>query len=200
MNRLLHTLRHPALSGRRLAAFLGVAVLIVVLDQATKAAIRGWLHLGETWPEGWTLIRIAHVQNSGAAFGFFQGGAPILAAASLVAIAAITVFLMTMPGHTRWYPLALSGILGGAVGNLIDRVRLGYVTDFVDPWNYPAFNVADSAIVLGIILIAFLTLFGHEDPSQPPLDEEHDEAADRTVESAVDPATEESHTPSEVRT
>ncbi|MEX2375669.1 MAG: signal peptidase II [Dehalococcoidia bacterium] len=164
MNIFRQALANPGTTGRRLGAFLGFALLIFVLDQATKAMVRNWLPLGETWPEGWTVIRIAHVQNTGAAFGIFQGGTSYLAIASVFAILAIVVFLVTLPSHTRWYPLALSGILGGAVGNLVDRVRLGYVTDFIDPMRYPSFNVADSAIVLSVGLVAFLTLFGHEDP------------------------------------
>lgn len=160
--------RRPLLSGRRLGAFLGAALLVAVADQATKALVRATLLPGEAWPEGWELIRIAHIQNSGAAFGVMQGAASYLAIASVLAMGAIVVFLVTLPSHTRWYPLALSAILGGAVGNFVDRVRLGYVTDFIDPIHYPAFNVADSAIVLGVALVAFLTLFGHEDPSPEP--------------------------------
>jgi signal peptidase II len=182
MTRLLSRFTdRPLLSGRRLGAFLGAALLVVVADQATKAIVRTTLLPGETWPEGWELIRIAHVQNSGAAFGVLQGGASYLAAVSVIAMAAIVVFLVTLPSHTRWYPLALSGILGGAVGNFIDRVRFGHVTDFIDPTHYPAFNVADSAIVLGVALVAFLTLFGHEDPSHvPDADDEVGTATERT--------------------
>ncbi|MDA1010566.1 MAG: signal peptidase II [Chloroflexi bacterium] len=158
----------PAMSGSRLATFLGLAVVVILLDQATKAGIRAWLPPGETWPDGWTVIRFSHVHNSGAAFGILQGQTSYLAVASVFAILAIVLFLATLPSHTRWYPLALSGILGGAIGNFIDRVRLGYVTDFIDPMRYPAFNLADSAIVLGVVLVGFLTLFGHEDPTGAP--------------------------------
>ncbi len=161
-------LANPGMTGRRLGAFLGFALLILGLDQVTKAIVRGWLHPGETWPEGWTVIRLSHVHNTGAAFGIFQGATPYLAIASVIAILALVVFLVTLPSHTRWYPLALSGILGGAMGNLVDRVRLGYVTDFIDPMRYPSFNVADSAIVLSVILIAVLTLFGNEDHASEP--------------------------------
>jgi len=166
------------MTGRRLALFLGLAFIVFVLDQATKAAVRASMVPGETWPEGWTLIRVAFVKNSGAAFGIFQGQTTYLAFASFFAILAIVVFLATLPSHTRWYPLALSGILGGAVGNLVDRIRLGYVTDFIDPTHYPAFNVADSAIVLGVGLVAFLTLFGHEDPSHSAARDADSEAQD----------------------
>ena len=172
MNNFRQALANPGTTGRRLGAFLSFAMLILLLDQVTKAAVRGWLHPGETWPEGWTVIRISHVHNTGAAFGIFQGATPFLAVASVVAILALVVFLVTLPSHTRWYPLVLSGILGGAMGNLVDRVRLGYVTDFIDPMRYPSFNVADSAIVLSVILLAVLTFFGHEDPAPEPQESE----------------------------
>lgn len=155
--------RPDRLDGRRLAAFFGVALVVVVLDQLTKAGIRGWLQRGETWPEGWELIRLAHVHNTGAAFGILQGASTLLIVVTLVAIAAITFFLLTLPSHTRWYRVALSGILGGAIGNLIDRVRLGHVTDFIDPTHYPAFNVADSAIFLGVVGIAIISFFAPGD-------------------------------------
>lgn len=167
MKALRNALAHPGIAGRRLGILLGFALAIFVIDQATKAVIGATLRPGETWPEGWRLIRFAHIHNSGAAFGIFQGATPYLAVASVVAIVAMLAFLVTLPAHARWYPLALSAILGGAAGNFVDRVRLGYVTDFIDPINYPAFNIADSAIVLGVILIAVLTIFGYEDPAAP---------------------------------
>jgi signal peptidase II len=141
----------------RLAAFALIAALIIAADQATKEVVRRTLAVGETWPEGWELIRIAHVQNSGAAFGIFQGGGVFLVASSIIAIVAIAVFLFWAPG-SRLYTAALSLILGGAIGNLIDRVARGVVTDFIDPTHYPAFNIADSAIVVGVSTLILLTL------------------------------------------
>ncbi|MEX1022514.1 MAG: signal peptidase II [Dehalococcoidia bacterium] len=144
----------------RLVRFLLVAGLVVLLDQVTKAAVRGSLSPGDAWPEGWEVIRIVHIRNTGAAFGILQGAGDFLIIAPLIAIAAIAFFLLTMPAQSRWYSIALSAILGGAVGNLIDRIRLGSVTDFIDPIYYPwSFNLADSAIVLGIIAIVVLSLF-----------------------------------------
>ena len=144
---------------RRIAALLGFSVVVIVADQVTKAAIRASLHPGETWPEGWELIRLSHVHNTGAAFGILQGAGTFLVVAPFLAIAAITVFLLTLPTHSRWYSIALAAILGGAVGNLIDRIRLGHVTDFIDPTHYPSFNLADSAIVLGVLTIVVLSFF-----------------------------------------
>lgn len=147
----------------RLGLFLAIAGVVLVLDQATKALIRGWLRPGETWPEGWELINLTHVRNTGAAFGILQDAGGFLVIAALAGIGAMTFFLLTLPAHSRWYPAALSLILGGAIGNLVDRVRLGHVTDFVNPTHYPAFNVADSAIVIGVISIAALSFFESRD-------------------------------------
>lgn len=142
---------------RRLRGFLSVAVLVVVVDQATKALVRDHLPFDRPWPAGWTLIRLARVENTGAAFGILQGAGGFLVVASLVAVSAITFFLLTLPAQSRLYTIALSLILGGAVGNLIDRVRVGSVTDFIDPTHYPAFNLADSAIVIGVCTLLVLS-------------------------------------------
>ena len=106
------------------------------------------------------------MQNTGAAFGILQGAGTFLVVATFIAIVAITVFLLTLPSHGRLYHLALSMILGGAIGNLIDRIRLGAVTDFIDPTHYPAFNLADSSIVCGVALLGFLAF--REGNDTPP--------------------------------
>lgn len=160
----------------RLGRFLLVATIVVVLDQVTKAVVRASLHPGETWPEGWDLIHFSHIRNSGAAFGILQGASEFLVVAALVGVGAITFVLLTLPAHSRWYPLALSAVLGGAVGNLIDRVRLGHVTDFIDPTHYPAFNIADSAIVLGVIAVAVLS-FLEDNEGSADIEASRDDAA-----------------------
>ncbi|MEX2446770.1 MAG: signal peptidase II [Dehalococcoidia bacterium] len=164
---------------RRLRLPLAVAILAVLLDQATKALVRLYLPFGESWPEGWTLIRLARVENTGAAFGILQGAGGWLIVVTLVAIGAITFFLMTMPHRGRLFPLALSLILGGAVGNLIDRVRFGSVTDFIDPTHYPAFNLADSAIVVGVVTMFVVSWFepdeDEEEHAAHPGQDEHAE-------------------------
>lgn len=171
---------------RRLAGLFGLSLLVILADQVTKAVVRANLHPGETWPEGWELIRFSHVHNTGAAFGILQGAGAFLVVAPLIAIMAITVFLLALPSQSRWYPVALAAILGGAIGNLIDRVRLGYVTDFIDPTHYPSFNIADSAVVLGVIAIVVLSFLA------PP------EEAGNAPSEDLDPVAE--HEPSEART
>ena len=143
--------------GRRLAAFISIAALVLAADQWTKSLVRARLAYGESWPPGWELIRITHVENTGAAFGIFQGMGGALMIVALLLVAALTFVLLTQPWVTGRYTIALSAILGGAVGNLIDRIRLGAVTDFIDPTHYPAFNIADSAIVCGVLAILALT-------------------------------------------
>ena len=144
---------------RRLRPFLGLAAAVVAADQATKALVRAWLERGETWPGGAELIRIAHVEDSGAAFGMLQGAGPFLLVTTLLGVAAILGYLWAAPAGDRWYGASLGLVLGGAVGNLIDRVARGTVTDFIDPTHYPAFNIADSAIVVGVSALVVLSLF-----------------------------------------
>ncbi len=138
--------------------FLALAAAIVGLDQLTKWVIRGWLERGEAYSLVWPL-KIVHVTNSGAAFGMFQGAGPLLVITSVVGMVAILVYLFN-PGFA--HPLMRFGLafmLGGAVGNLIDRVSEGRVVDFVKVPNFPAFNVADSAITIGVFFLIWALMF-----------------------------------------
>lgn len=140
------------------AFLLGLALAVIGLDQLTKWFIRANLDRGDAWPsDGW-LLKIVHITNSGAAFGFFQGAGPLLAITSVVGMAFILVYLFN-PGFA--HPLMRFGLalmLGGAVGNLIDRVAHGRVVDFVKVPNFPAFNVADSAITIGVLCLLWAIL------------------------------------------
>ena len=138
----------------------GVAAAVVLADQASKALVRAWLPERQAWPEDFGLIRIAHVENSGAAFGILQGAGPLLIACSIAGIATALWFLRVSPAGDRASGAAVALVLGGAIGNLIDRLFRGTVTDFIDPTHYPAFNVADSAIVVGVLALAALSLRG----------------------------------------
>lgn len=137
--------------------FLIVAVVIIAADQSTKWIIRETINLGDRHPVVWPLD-IVHFTNSGAAFGLLQGAGPLLIMTSVVGMAAIVVYLFN-PGFA--HPLMRMGLalmLGGAVGNLIDRVKDGEVVDFIKVPNFPAFNVADSAITIGVLLLAWAML------------------------------------------
>ncbi|WBL37571.1 signal peptidase II [Tepidiforma flava] len=107
-------------------------------------------------------FRIVHVTNTGAAFGILQGAGPLLIIASLAGLAAILIYLFN-PGFAQpVVRLGLALMLGGAVGNLIDRVSEGRVVDFLKVPNWPAFNVADSAISIGVVILLWTMVF------QPP--------------------------------
>jgi len=143
----------------RLAPWLAIALAVVVLDQVAKGIVRTSLPLHD----GRTLapfLNIVHVHNTGAAFSFLAGAAGwqrwFFIALGLAA-AVFIVWLLTRHGAQRLFALALALILGGAIGNVVDRVLHGYVVDFVQVhwrgWYFPSFNVADSAITVGAALL-----------------------------------------------
>ena len=148
--------------GRRLRRdlpFFLVAAGVLVLDQLTKSIVRNNLALGESWPSESWLVKITHVTNSGAAFGILQGQGAFLTITAFVAIGAIAFYYAFPPLEHGLLRIALGLQLGGAFGNLIDRLRFGEVTDMFHFPHYPAFNVADSSIVVGLVAIgAFLVL------------------------------------------
>lgn len=150
--------RTPARPGRialkpRDAWFLALAATLVVLDQLSKWFIRQVVERGDTWPGvGWP-IRLVHLTNSGAAFGTLQDAGPLLALTSLVGVVAVAIYLLN-PGFAHpVMRVGLAAMLGGATGNLIDRVINGEVVDFIKVPHFPAFNVADSSITIGVLLL-----------------------------------------------
>lgn len=169
MNQVIEDPANPASVERgqgvveRIGPLLLVAAAVFAVDQVTKALIRGWLAVGETWPGDVELIRLAHVENDGAAFGILQGAGTLLIITTSVAIALIALTMLRSDSYPRSHLYALALILGGAIGNLVDRLARGSVTDFIDPTHYPSFNIADSAIVIGVSAIVLLTLFESSD-------------------------------------
>jgi len=130
--------------------FLLIAAVVVGLDQMAKWFIRQTVERGDMWPGDWP-VRIVHVTNSGAAFGILQGAGPLLAATSVIGMAAILIYLFN-PGFAHpLMRLGLALMLGGAVGNLVDRLYSGEVVDFIKFPHWPAFNVADSSITIGVL-------------------------------------------------
>ena len=118
--------------------------------------------MGESLPET-GLFRLTHITNTGAAFGLFQGQSFPLTIVALVGVIAILFFALYSYHRSPFYDnrlgkLALGLILGGTIGNLIDRLNQGFVTDFIDIGRWPAFNIADSAIVIGVILFVYRLL------------------------------------------
>lgn len=143
---------------RRHLLFLGAAALVVALDQITKVIVRESLELGE---REWLaqFFAFSHVANDGGAFGIFGGANTILAVSAVVAIAIVLAYYLWPPLNHWLIRSGLALILGGAVGNLLDRIYQGHVTDFIDFIHFPAFNVADAAINMGVAAVIIAILF-----------------------------------------
>lgn len=143
---------------------LGTLAAVVASDQLTKLAVRSNLLRGESWPdEGF--LRISHGTNSGSAFGLFQGQPVALTIASLFAIGFIIYYYRTQSTNRRIVRFTIGLLLGGALGNLVDRVRTGAVVDFIDVGPWPVFNLADSSIVVGMALLVTTMVLASGEPS-----------------------------------
>lgn len=156
--------------GRLARNFLLVTLVmaaIVAADQITKTLI-----LDRLGPNGNLtqvkiipgFLRLIFVQNTGAAFGMFQGRNPVLTIAALVVIGFLLVYFRRSIARSVWLSVALGLQLGGALGNVIDRFRHGFVVDFINVPKWPTFNIADSAITVGVIMLGFY-LLTHESSS-----------------------------------
>ncbi|GAB6067869.1 signal peptidase II [Methylothermus subterraneus] len=140
--------------------WLGVAAVVAALDQLTKIWIAARLPLGQS-VEVLPCFRLTHVRNPGAAFSFLASASGwqrwLFLGLAVVAAGAILVWLWRLDERKPWEGVGLALILGGAIGNFIDRARFGYVIDFLDlyyqSWHWPAFNLADAAITLGVALL-----------------------------------------------
>lgn len=141
----------------RLTLFLA-ALVVVALDQVSKFFIRANMTPYQSIPEE-GFFRITYVTNVGGAFGILGNQAFLIALTTIVGIAAILIYARYPPFNGMLVRIALGLLLGGAVGNLIDRLSFGWVVDFIDIGAWPVFNLADSAIVVGIILIIYYFLF-----------------------------------------
>lgn len=131
-----------------------VAALTLGVDQATKAVVRDDIATGER-RDLVGFIDLVHVRNDGVAFGALAGGGPVVGVVVVAALAALlTYFAFNARRPLTWLPTGL--LVGGALGNIIDRVRLGAVTDFVKLPSWPAFNVADAAITVGMVLLVIV--------------------------------------------
>jgi len=144
-------------SGRPIwSTFVGLAALIVAADQLTKAWLTSFLAPGQSVDVAGDLVRLVHGQNAGGLFGVFQGQALPFALVSLVVVGLIVGY-HARSGRDPYLSITLGLLLGGALGNLLDRVRLGYVVDFVDAGigslRWYTFNVADAAISFAILLL-----------------------------------------------
>jgi signal peptidase II len=156
LRRLLHV-------NWRDVVFVSLAALVVIADQLTKTWIRTHLAYGEVlWDKGW--LQIIHVQNTGASFGIFTGKTLLI----IIAVFLEMILILTIVYLFRKRLFFMDSMLmrvgaglifGGAIGNQIDRLRLGHVTDFIDFKWWPSFNVADASAVVGAFIVAYCIIF-----------------------------------------
>ncbi|MDZ4177698.1 MAG: signal peptidase II [Coriobacteriia bacterium] len=163
--------RRIAVEARRpLATFWIAGVVVLLVDQLTKALIRAWLDPAVSFPLIDGVFHITHVRNTGAAFGLMPGARPLFLATSALVLLGITAYWFVMRPRARWLVISLALVGSGATGNLIDRMSAGRVTDFLDfiLIGFPVFNVADIGIVVGVGMLVVWILFGPEHPTEAP--------------------------------
>ena len=146
-------------------ALVALALSAVAADQLTKHIVAGQLQLddgvhvlGPLW--------IRHVQNSGIAFGLFSQATAVVIVLTGIAIAWMLFYFARSGARHPVLPVALGLVIGGSMSNLVDRVRLGYVTDFIDLRWWPAFNLADSFIVIGVLVLLVALMLAEREPRQ----------------------------------
>jgi signal peptidase II len=153
---------------RKIIFLVIVAGSVLGLDLFTKMLILAHVPLGAAIPVVPGLLDLTHVHNPGGAFGFLATMGPqargvVFILVSLVAVAVILWFYLQTPVQQRWLAFGFALICGGAIGNLVDRLRFGVVIDFIDVYigalHWPAFNIADSAITVGVTIFAFHVIF-----------------------------------------
>lgn len=138
------------------AFLLPISISIVILDQWTKSLVRANLSFNEVWmPVEWLApyVRIVNWHNTGAAFGIFQGMNGVFLVLAFFIIAMILFYFPQIPVEDYYFRLALSLQMAGAAGNLIDRLYRGFVTDFISIGKFAVFNVADSCITMGVVVL-----------------------------------------------
>lgn len=161
-------------SRQRLALLLAVAAVVVALDAVAKRIVQQNLALGEKHDVLPDLLVLTHIQNTGAAYGLLTGQRWLLVVSAAVIAAATPLLMRALPGSGRWAwtgPVLTGMIIGGAAGNLVERARLGYVTDFIQtpPIElFQVFNVADASISVAITALLVLTFLVHEPAAVAP--------------------------------
>ncbi|MGH7596266.1 MAG: signal peptidase II [bacterium] len=157
-----------ALKGMGVLVF---TVLVVILDQITKLAVKARFYLGESIEIFGDTLRFTYIQNPGMAFGIRFGGKLFFTVFASIASLIILIYLYRMRQERFQSRFSLALILGGAIGNLIDRFAYGEVIDFIDigveSTRWPVFNIADSAVTVGMIILISLVLFERDKSEQP---------------------------------
>ncbi|MEQ1664794.1 MAG: signal peptidase II [Bdellovibrionales bacterium] len=158
--------KSPLIIGRKYMILIAVSFIIIAIDQYTKMLVHTSFDLGESVRVFMNFFNITYVRNTGAAFGIFSESHQLFRQIFFLSIPPLAVliiiyFLYNLPETEKLEIYSLSAISGGALGNYIDRLRFGYVIDFLDfhlynKYTWPAFNVADSAIVIGVCILTLL--------------------------------------------
>ena len=133
-----------------------IASVVLIIDQVTKAIVRANIPFGGRWmPLEWLApyFRFVHWENTGAAFGLFQQGGVVFAILAVIVSVFIVVYYPQVPRDATLMRVSLAMQMGGALGNLIDRIVFGPVTDFISVLGFPVFNIADSSITIGVGLL-----------------------------------------------
>lgn len=153
----------PRLGPSRWSIVWIVAASVLVVDQVLKAIVAEWLGRGASvhrWELAGRWAAMQYIENSGAAFGVLAGQPVLISALAIIVTFLFLAIMRDEAGHNTVLLAAVGLVLGGSLGNLLDRLRLGYVVDFVAIGIWPKFNIADSAIVIGLMLMAWTALFG----------------------------------------
>jgi len=139
------------------------AVVTLIIDQCSKYIIKNNMSLYESIPVIPNIFHLTYIENPGAAFGLFANQRVFFIIITLIILGAVIYFYRHLKKQQIILKIALGMVVGGAIGNLIDRLRIGTVTDFFDFRIWPVFNIADSAIVIGMVYTAYQLLFHEEE-------------------------------------
>jgi signal peptidase II len=174
---------------RNYRLLIGVSGLIIILDQLSKAWIRANISLGESFapiPALDPFLRIVHWYNTGVAFGMFQGMNTVFIVLAFIVMGVIFFYFPRVPAQDWLLRLALCLQFGGAGGNLIDRITVGHVTDFVAVGSFPVFNVADASISVGVTVLLLGVWMQERRDRKEARDIAQKEDADNSIESDRD--------------
>ncbi len=150
-----------------------IFLLVLLADQYTKLIVQQDMIVGQSIPIIHRIFHFTYVQNTGGAFGILRGRTNFFIVVSIIVILFIIYFMLKEEKKDTFVQVVFSIVLGGAISNLIDRMRLGYVVDFVDLQVWPVFNIADSAISVGMVLLLIRLFFRKEKLPELAKKEEH---------------------------
>ncbi|MCA9956925.1 MAG: signal peptidase II [Ardenticatenaceae bacterium] len=183
-----HPERTPATLSEQLILFV-VALLAIGIDQYSKYLVETNLDLFEVYapiPSLESVFRIFHIYNTGATFGLFSGGGTLFRYVAILVSLGIIYYNFVLPGNQRLLRLALGLQMGGALGNMIDRFRIGHVTDFVDIGPWYIFNLADLSIITGAVILGYLVFQESRELKARQHEADHDEEAPLLEETALE--------------